>query len=108
LNIGTPSRRLHRLAGSERWAQTEYVDMRLVNTPFDDIWWQAEVDFLLDDWDMPYGILGQEGFLDKWVVTFYRYRTYFVIQTMSDFEATIPVDQFEEFQKRFDGWDRPD
>lgn len=106
-NHKKPARRRHRLAGAERWAQTEYVEMHLVNTPFDNIWWNAEVDFLLDDWEMPFGLLGQEGFLDKWVVTFYRYRNYFVIQTMSDYEEKMPVDVFEEFQKGFDGWDRP-
>jgi hypothetical protein len=107
-NHKKPVRRRHQLAGAERWAQTENVEMHLVNTPFDNIWWNAEVDFLLDDWEMPFGLLGQEGFLDKWVVTFYRYRNYFLIQTMSDYEEAMPVDVFEEFQKGFDGWDRPD
>jgi hypothetical protein len=69
--------------------------------------WETEIDFILADWDMPFGLLGQEGFLDRWVVTFNRYSNYVVVQSVSDFESRLPVDPWEVFQRDFDGWDRP-
>ena len=100
-------RRWHRIAGRTRKAQVEHVTLRLVEPPFDEIWWEAEVDFLMDDWDMPYGLLGQQGFLDRWVVTFNAYRQYIVIQEVPAFEAALPVDPFEEFQKLDRDWHMP-
>jgi hypothetical protein len=97
--------RLHFLAGQSLYAVPAMVALTL--PPFDDISWETEVDFLLGDWNMPFGLLGQIGFLDRWVVTFNRYRNYFAVQQIDDFEERLPVDPFEEFQKQWDGWDRP-
>lgn len=99
------AQRLHFLAGQELYAVPAMVTLTL--PPFDDIYWETEVDFLLGDWNMPFGLLGQVGFLDRWVVTFNHYRNYFVVQQLDDFEGRLPVDPFEEFQKQWDGWDRP-
>lgn len=101
-------RRLHFLAGRELWAVPVHVSLTL--PPFDDLTWETEVDFLLvdaEDWQLPFGLLGQMGFLDRWVVTFNRYRNYFVVQSVDDFEQRLPIDPFEEFQRQWDGWDRP-
>ena len=86
--------------GGNWWSQSERV--RLVLPPFDDITWEAEVDFLLDDpGPLPFGLLGQAGFLDRWVVTFNYHRSYLVVEHQEDFERRLPVDQFQELQKRF-------
>ncbi|HUZ44412.1 MAG TPA: hypothetical protein VMU63_08395 [Acidimicrobiales bacterium] len=97
--------RTHEFIGKSWQAVTVHVHLTL--PPFEDFTWQTEVDFLLAEWDMPFGILGHEGFLDRWVVTFNRYRNYFIVQEVGDFEQGLPVDPFVEFQKEWDGWDRP-
>ena len=83
-------------------------DVTLTLPPFEDIFWTAQVDFILADWDMPFGILATEGFLDRWAVTFNRYHNYFVVQEVDAFEERLPIDPFIEFQRTWDGWDRPD
>jgi hypothetical protein len=97
--------RTHYLVGREWIAVPRVVNVTLPQVV--GISWEAEVDFILADWDMPFGLLGQEGFLDRWVVTFNRYSNYFVVQSVSDFEERLPVDPWEAFQREFDGWDRP-
>jgi hypothetical protein len=103
----TARQRVHRLGGESRAARSAHVQLHLVNVPFDDVWWDAEVDFLVDEWEMPYGLLGQAGFLDKWVVTFNRYRNYFVVQEINDFEETLPIDTYEAFLDADRSWERP-
>jgi hypothetical protein len=79
--------RKHYLGGHQRWAVTECVTLALA--PFDVIW-EADVDFLIDDdWSLPYSLLGQEGFLDRWVVTFNLYGSYFMVESVERFEARI-------------------
>lgn len=57
-------RRWHKIAGGQYEAQVEMVVLRL--PPFDDLWWETDVDFFIPDWGMPFGgLLGQEGFLDR-------------------------------------------
>jgi hypothetical protein len=51
-------------------AVTETVNMLL--RPFEDLGWQAEVDFVLED-DLPFALLGYEGFLNRWAVSFNGY-----------------------------------
>jgi hypothetical protein len=64
--------------------------------------WDAEVDFVLDDEpQLPFALLGLEGFLNRWAVSFNAYRGYFIIEPVEDFEGRIPPDPFEEFQRRF-------
>jgi hypothetical protein len=96
--------RVHHLLGQSWNAVTVHVT--ITPPPFTDLHWQAEVDFLLADWDMPFGILGTEGFLDRWAVTFNRYGNYFAVQEVSGFESSLPVDPWVEFQRDWDGWDR--
>lgn len=92
--------RLHRVVGGDWWSQSERIRMTL--PPFDDVTWEAEVDFLLDDpGPLPFALLGQTGFLDHWVVTFNYYRSYMVVEHQDDFETRLPLDQFEELQERF-------
>lgn len=81
----------HTIAGGRFVAQTEAVVVRLA--PFDDLWWHTDVQFFLDDWGMPFsGLLGQEGFLDRWVVSFNRYDNYFVVEEPESFKSRLPPD----------------
>lgn len=92
--------RRHRIIGGEWPAQTELVTLTL--EPFADLSWEAEVDFLVDDpGPLPYGLLGQEGFLDKWVISFNYYRSYFVVEPIEEFEQRLSPDPYEELQRRF-------
>ncbi len=81
------------------------VELKL--PPFQDLDWLADVRFVLED-ELPFGILGYEGFLVRWAVSFNAYAGYTVVETNESFGSRLPVDPWEEFQKGFDGWDRPD
>lgn len=68
------------ILGGDWDAVFEYVDICLVD---DRIYqWQAEVAFVTNpSLRMPFqGVLGTEGFLDKFAVTFDKYYDYFVIE----------------------------
>lgn len=59
--------------GADRYIQFEYVDLSLPATGGN--CWTAEVAFIKQmDFQMPFqGILGQQGFLDRFDVTFRYY-----------------------------------
>jgi hypothetical protein len=80
------------------------VTMRL--PPFDDLEWEAPVRFSVRE-GLPYGLLGYEGFLNRWAVSFNAYLGYTVVESIESFDRRLPVDPWVEFQKDFDGWDRP-
>lgn len=106
LDLSDRSRlRTHYLVGGEWDAVPRLVELSLPQV--EGVLWEAEVDFILADWEMPFGLLGHEGFLDRWVVTFNRYRNYIVVQSVDDFEDNLPVDPWDAFQASFDGWDQP-
>ncbi len=82
-----------------RWpAITASVNLLL--RPFDDLGWNADVDFVLDE-GLRFGLLGYEGFLNRWAVSFNAYRGYLVVEPVDSFEGRMPVDQFEEMQRRW-------
>ena len=68
------------LLGAVRPVQFEYVDLCLIDEP--SLNWTAEVAFILDQsLVMPFqGLLGTDGFLDKYAVTFNKYYENFTIQ----------------------------
>jgi len=74
------------LLGAERRVQFEYVDLNLVQDPART--WTAHVAFIKDpSFQMVFqGLLGTEGFLDKWAVTFNKYYDYFEIRQPDDFD----------------------
>jgi hypothetical protein len=78
----------------------------LLLPPFEDLGWEAPVRFVLEE-GLPFGLLGYEGFLNRWAVSFNAYAGYTVVETNESFVERIPVDPWEEFQKHWDGWDRP-
>ena len=92
------------LMGSEWQCIVRTVSLLL--PPFNDISWEAPVRFVLQG-NLPFGLLGYEGFLNRWAVSFNAYAGYTVVETMESFAERIPVDPWEAFQKDWDGWDRP-
>ncbi len=74
--------------------------------PFDDLEWEASVRFSIEE-GLPFALLGYEGFLNRWAVSFNAYMGYTVVETIESFNERIPIDPFVEFQKDWDGWDRP-
>jgi len=59
----------------------------LTLTVDDELSWPARVAFVMDpELQMPFqGVLGTEGFLDKFAVTFNRYFDYFIVERPDDF-----------------------
>jgi hypothetical protein len=59
--------------------QFETVELSLAGDP--DRAWEARVGFITDpQFQMPFqGLLGTEGFLDRWAVTFNKYYEYFEV-----------------------------
>ena len=76
------------LLGRSWPAVTVPVTLRL--KPFDDPW-DAGVDFVLDE-GLPFGLLGYEGFLNRWAVSFNAYEGYFVVEPVEDFHQRLPQD----------------
>jgi hypothetical protein len=68
--------------------------------PFQDLGWEAEVDFVLEE-GLPFALLGYEGFLNRWAVSFNAYLGYFVVEPAEDFDRRIPEDSFTQMLERF-------
>lgn len=82
-----------------RWpAINQSVDLEL--PPFADLGWHAPVLFVLDE-GLPFALLGLEGFLDRWAVSFNGAMSYFVVEPAEAFDNRIPPEPFEELQRRF-------
>lgn len=66
-------------------------DVTLHLPPFDEaeLAWGAEVDIVMDD-GLDFAILGYEGFLNRWGVSFNGYNAYFVVEPLEDFNARQP------------------
>jgi len=84
-----------RFLNNEWEAISELVTLRL--PPFNDLRWEAEVDFVLDE-GLPYGLLGHEGFMDRWAVSFNAYHSYFVVEPVETLHGRLPIDVFEVWQ----------
>lgn len=96
-----------RILGGHWRAQWETVDLSLPVEP--GIRWTARVAFVIDpSLQMPFqGVLGTEGFLDKFAVTFNKYYEYFVVERPDDFHDRVgkeltsdPVHQSDENWRR--------
>jgi len=76
------------LLGETRHVQFEYVDLSLPGYPGHS--WEARVAFIIDrTFQMPFqGILGAEGFLNKFVVTFHAYENFFLVEHPDDWERS--------------------
>jgi hypothetical protein len=73
------------LLGGTWQVQFEMVDLTLTVDP--ELSWEARVAFVIDPaLQMPFqGVLGTQGFLDKFAVTFNRYYDYFIVERADDF-----------------------
>jgi hypothetical protein len=67
---------------------------------FPDLIWEAEVDFVLEE-GLSFGLLGLEGFLNRWAVSFNAYHNYFVIEPIEDFHQRMPIDVFRMWQEEW-------
>jgi hypothetical protein len=72
------------LLGARRQVQFEYVELSLPGNYGNS--WEARVAFVTDrTFQMPFqGILGAEGFLNKFVVTFHAYENFFLVEHPDD------------------------
>ena len=95
--VGASTKRIV-LLGDRRRAVTETV---LLTVPqFPGVAWEAEVDFLYDE-VVAFGILGYEGFLNRWAVTFNGGLGYFVVEPAESFDERQPPDMFEGLDNRW-------
>jgi hypothetical protein len=78
-----------RILGGHWAIQFEVVELELPADP--GFTWPARVAFVKDpDFQMPFqGVLGTEGFLDKFVVTFNKYYDYFLIERPDDWQERV-------------------
>lgn len=84
--------------GHEWPAITATVNLLL--PPFADQGWEAEVDVVVDE-GLPFALLGYEGFLNRWAVSFNGYLGYFVVEPAEDFDGRQPHEMFRELRGRF-------
>lgn len=94
------------ILGGRRKAERHLVHLTL--PPFDDMTWETEVLFLRDELQVAFaGLLGTVGFLDRWVVSFNYYDSYFVVEERDVFQDRIPKDMADEFLKFDSEWAPP-
>lgn len=90
-------------------AQVEEVEL-IIPAFGESLRWTAEVSFFLQDWNMTFGLLGQSGFFDHWVVSF-DYPSTFVIEERQSYQSRSPsldVEQIQEIWEWQDlGWKGP-
>jgi hypothetical protein len=86
-----------KLMGHDWPAVTETVE--LVLRPFDDPW-EAEVDFVVED-ELPFALLGYEGFLNRWAVSFNGYLGYFIVEPIQDFDERQPPEVFDTLREQW-------
>lgn len=77
---------------------TEAVTLLL--PPFDDLAWDAEVDFVFEE-GLPFALLGYEGFLNRWAVSFNGYHGYLIVEPAEEFDERQPPDVLEELIARW-------
>jgi hypothetical protein len=82
----------------ERGAVTAWIN--LVLRPFSDVVWEAEVDFVRDE-GLPYGLLGYEGFLNRWSVTVNGYHGYVIIEPADEAHTREDPELFRELRRRW-------
>ena len=95
------------ILGGEHPARLATVHLDL--PPFAGLGWETRCAFLYGELPTSFlGVLGQEGFLDRWVASFNYYDGYFVIEERDTFVERLGVDPNEYISGRFDSeWHRP-
>jgi hypothetical protein len=69
--------------GDDWPAITATATLRL--QPFADVTWEADIDFVMDE-GLPFALLGYEGFLNRWAVSFNGYLGYFLVEPAEEFD----------------------
>jgi hypothetical protein len=62
--------------------------------------WTVEVDFVVDE-GLPSGLLGYEGFLNRWAVSFNGYLGYFMVEPAEQFYARQPATFINDLRNRW-------
>lgn len=94
------------IGGADRFAVAYDVHLTLLAHPSFN--WDAEAWFFVEEWPLPFGILGGNGFLDRWAVSFVRRANYFVVESAPEFEQRVPVEhRVRQPEYLDDEWDRP-
>lgn len=68
--------------------------------PFRDIRWEAEVEFIVEE-GLPFAILGYEGFLNRWAVSFNGGLGYFSIEPTDEFHSRFDESAMADLRRRF-------
>ena len=76
------------LLGSEWPTIQRTVQLQL--QPFDEVW-EAEVDFVIDE-GLAFGLLGYEGFLNRWAVSFNGYHGYIIVEPVESHRDNVPAE----------------
>jgi hypothetical protein len=100
-------RQIH-ILGREHSARMGHATLEL--PPFDGLTWDVECAFLHGDLDLSFaGVLGQEGFLDRWVASFNYYDGYFIIEERDGFVERLGTDPADVVDSAFydSEWQRP-
>lgn len=87
-----------RFLGEDWTTFSERVTLTL--PPYRDLTWEAEVDFVLTE-GLQFGLLGCEGFLDRWAVSFNAYHTYTIIEPVEELHRRVPIDTFRAWQEEW-------
>jgi hypothetical protein len=98
-----------RILGGHWRVQFEMVDLCLVDQP--EYNWAARVAFVVNpELQMPFqGVLGTDGFLDKFAVTFNRYYDYFAIERPDDWHERVGQHLTRDAAQVHDiQWERPE
>jgi hypothetical protein len=74
-------------------------DVDLSIRPFDDIAWNAGVDFVIEE-GLPFALLGYEGFLNKWAVGFNAALGYFTVEEPDDFYGKTDASTKQDLRRR--------
>lgn len=93
-----PDFKTHTFLGSD-WPAFS-CRLTLTLPPHDDLTWEAEVDFVLVE-GLRLGLLGCEGFLDRWAVSFNASHTYTIIEPIQHLHQRLPIDVFELWQDQY-------
>lgn len=107
MSLGRGENRPIHILGGVYEARVATVTLDL--PPFSGISWETQACFLYDDLELSFaGVLGQEGFLDRWVASFNLYDNYFVIEERDGFVERLGHDPTEVNRGTLDSeWDRP-
>ena len=99
-------RRRHTIAGGTYTARVELVTLSLPGVQ--SLVWDTDVDFFESDWGMPFGcLLGHEGFLDRFVLSFNAYDGYFIVEERDSFHDRLPDDHVAVAEQQELGWKGP-